>query len=153
MTTLRYTETMNAPADKVYRTMLGLDNPGTYAQWTYEFNPTSQVRGTWEKGAKMHFVGTDENGKEGGMVSVIADHVPGKFVSIQHMGTLDGPNEIMTGPEVEQWRGSMENYSFEEKDGNTVVAVSVDMVDDFIDYFNETWPKALKKLKAMCENN
>lgn len=153
MTTLKYTETINASADKVYRTMLGLDIPSTYAEWTYEFNPTSSVRGNWEKGSKMHFVGTNNNGKEGGMVSFILENERGKFVSIQHMGILDGSEEIMKGPEVDKWRGSLENYSFEEKDGRTVVCISVDVVEDHINYFNEAWPKALKKLKAICEIN
>lgn len=29
---LKYQESINASADKVYRTMLGLDNPKTYAE-------------------------------------------------------------------------------------------------------------------------
>lgn len=153
MTTLKYSETINAPADMVYRIMLGLDNPKDYAEWTYDFNPTSQVKGTWEKGSKMYFVGTDENGKEGGMVSVIAENIPGEFISIKHIGMLDGTTEITTGPVVEQWVGSLENYTFEEKHGHTALSVSVDMEEDHVDYFNEAWPKALKKLKAMCEKN
>jgi len=148
---LKYQESINASADKVYRAMLGLDNPKTYTEWTYEFNPTSQVRGTWEKGSKMYFVGTDENGKEGGMVSVIAENTPAKYVSIKHIGLLDGTNEITEGPEVESWAGAMENYSFEEKKGQTIVSVETGSTEDHIDYFDETWPKALSKLKEMCE--
>lgn len=151
MTTLKYSESIKASAEKVYRTMLGLDDPKTYEAWTFEFNPTSKVRGTWEKDSKMHFVGMDENGKEGGMVSLIADHVPAKCVSIKHIGILDGTTEITTGPLVEQWSGSFENYSFEENDGKTTVHVTIDMVDDHMEYFNVTWPKALKKLKELCE--
>ncbi len=150
---LKYQESINASADKVYRTMLGLDNPKTYAEWTYEFNPTSQVRGNWEKGSKMYFVGTDEDGKEGGMVSVIAENTPAKFVSIKHIGMLDGTSEITEGPEVESWAGAMENYSFEEKNGQTIVSVETGSTEDHIDYFDEAWPKALTKLKEMCEKN
>lgn len=150
---LKYQESINASADKVYRTMLGLDNPKTYAEWTYEFNPTSQVKGTWEKGSKMYFVGVDENGKEGGMVSVIAENDPAKFVSIKHIGMLDGATEITEGPEVESWAGAMENYSFEEMNGQTIVSVETGSTEDHIDCFDEAWPKALTKLKEMCEKN
>lgn len=74
--------------------MLGLKNINTYEQWTSVFNPTSTYEGKWEKGEKMYFVGTDKNGKRGGMVSEIADFVPSKFVSVRHYGILDGENEI-----------------------------------------------------------
>lgn len=142
---------IKASAEKVYRKMLGLDDIKTYEQWTAEFNPTSTYEGSWDKGSKIYFVGTDENGKRGGMVSEIADNVPFKFVSIRHMGMLDGEKEITEGPEVEPWVGALENYSFEEKDGLTTVTAETDTVEDFIDYFNTTWPNALNKLKEIVE--
>ncbi|MEZ5056262.1 MAG: hypothetical protein R2879_04420 [Saprospiraceae bacterium] len=43
---------INAPAEKVYKTMLGLNNKKTYEQWTAEFNPTSTFEGNWEKGSR-----------------------------------------------------------------------------------------------------
>ena len=45
----------------------------------------------------------------------------------------------------------MENYTFEESAGKTVVTATLDMSADYKDYFNETWPKALSKLKELCE--
>ena len=82
MKKLQFKTEIIASAKKVYNTMLGIDNIETYEQWTAEFNPTSTYEGSWEKGSKIYFVGTDENGKRGGMVSEIADNVPYKFVSI-----------------------------------------------------------------------
>lgn len=131
--------------------MLGLVNIKTYEQWTAEFNPTSSYEGSWEKGTKIYFVGTDENGKKGGMVSEIADNIPFLFVSIRHYGILDGENEITEGPEVEKWAGGLENYSFHENNGVTTVTVESDVTEDYLDYFDTTWPNALKKLKALSE--
>lgn len=142
---------INASAEKVYNTMLGLDHIETYEQWTAEFNPTSTYEGSWEKGSKMHFVGTDETGKKAGMVAEIADNVPFRFVSIQHYGFLDGENEITEGPEVEKWAGGLENYAFQEHNGVTTVTVEIDVTEDYLDYFNTTWPKALDKLKELSE--
>ena len=68
---------------KVYETMLGLNNKSTYEYWTAEFNPTSTYEGNWEKGSKILFVGVDENGKKGGMVSEIEEHKPASFISIR----------------------------------------------------------------------
>lgn len=151
MKTLRYQKDINATAEKVYNTMLGLDNMETYNQWTAEFNPTSTYEGSWEKGSKIYFIGTDENGKKGGMVSEIADNIPFRFVSIRHYGILDGTKEITEGPEVEEWAGGLENYSFEEKKGVTTITVETHATEDYVAYFNTTWEKALNKLKELAE--
>jgi hypothetical protein len=152
MKKLQFKTEIIASAKKVYNTMLGIDNIETYEQWTAEFNPTSTYEGSWEKGSKIYFVGTDENGKRGGMVSEIADNVPYKFVSIRHYGILDGKNEITEGPDVEKWAGGLENYSFEEHNGVTTVTIESDVDEDYLDYFNTTWSKALNKLKELSEN-
>lgn len=152
MKKLQYTIEINASADEVYNTMLGIDNIETYNLWTAEFNPTSTYEGSWEKGSKIYFVGTDENGKKGGMVSEIVENIPNQFVSIRHYGILDGDQEITEGPEVEKWAGGLENYSFLGENGVTTVTVECDMADDYQDYFDTTWPKALKKLKELSEN-
>lgn len=142
---------IDAPADKVYDVMLGISNKATYEQWTAPFNPTSSYEGSWTKGSKILFVGTDENGEKGGMVSRIAEITPNKFVSIQHYGLVKADVEITEGPEVEKWANGCENYTFEENNGTTVVTVDLDITDDFTDYMNETYPKALSTLKEICE--
>ena len=147
----QYTKEIQASAEKVFKTMLGIGNIETYEKWTAEFNPTSTYEGNWEKGAKIYFIGTDENGKRAGMVSEIADIIPFKFVSIRHYGILDGENEITEGPEVEKWAGSLENYALQEDDGLTTLTIEIDVAEDYLDYFDNTWPKALETLKALAE--
>ncbi|WP_318342751.1 SRPBCC family protein [Flagellimonas baculiformis] len=151
MKKLQYKKDIHASAEKVYNTMLGIEDIKTYEQWTSEFNPTSTYEGSWEKGSKMYFVGTDENGKRGGMVAEIADNVPFQFVSIRHYGILDGDQEITEGPDIEKWAGGLENYSLEEHNGVTTVVVEIDVTEDYIEYFNTAWPKALSKLKELSE--
>lgn len=151
MKKLQFKKDINASAEEVYNAMLGIGNIGTYEQWASEFNPTSTYEGSWEKGAKIYFIGTDENGKRGGMVSEIADNIPFRFVSIRHYGILEGENEITRGAEVEKWTGGFENYAFEENNGVTTVTVDVDATEDHIDFFNQTFPKALDKLQELVE--
>ncbi|MCB0666540.1 MAG: hypothetical protein KDC80_11980 [Saprospiraceae bacterium] len=151
MKKLQFRKDINASAEKVYNTMLGIDNIETYKQWTSEFDPTSTYEGSWDKGAKIYFVGTDQNGKRGGMVSEIADNIPFRFVSIRHYGILDGENEITEGPQVEKWADGRENYSFDENNGVTTVTVAIDVTEDYLEYFNLTWPKALNRLKDLAE--
>lgn len=142
---------INAPAQKVYEMMLGLNTKETYEKWTAIFNPTSTYEGSWEEGSNMRFVGTDDKGKKGGMLAEIVENKPANFVSIRNYGILDGDNEVTEGKEVDKWTGGHENYYFKENNGTTVLTVELDTIDDYADYFNETYPKALDKLKEIAE--
>ncbi len=152
MKKLKYQTEVKADVEKAYRTMLGLEDIKTYEYWTAEFNPTSTYEGSWEKGSKIYFIGTDENGTKGGMVSEIAENIQNKFVSIRHYGILNGDKEITEGPEVEKWAGGLENYGFEQNDEITTITVEVDITEEFAEFFDSTWPKALDKLKEIVEN-
>jgi hypothetical protein len=151
MKKLQFKVNINAPVAKVYDIMLGLNNKSTYEQWTALFNPTSSYEGTWDKGSKILFVGEDEKGEKGGMVSKIAENIPNQFVSIQHVGLLQGNKEITEGPDVEKWANGLENYSFTEKNGITKLTVDLDTTEEFLNYMNEAYPNALNKLKEICE--
>jgi uncharacterized protein YndB with AHSA1/START domain len=140
---------INAPVENVFKIMLE-DEP--FKQWTAEFNPTSSYRGSWDKGSKMLFIGTDENGVEGGMVSHIRENVANSFISIEHLGLVKGKEEITSGAEVEGWAGCLENYTFINQNGKTILEVDMDANPDFKSYFEEAWPRALKKLKLICES-
>lgn len=146
--TMHFEIEIDAPAQAVYQTMLDEKH---YREWTALFNPTSHYRGSWEKGEKILFIGEDEKGNAGGMVARIKENIPNKFVSIQHLGLLQGDQEITSGPEVDGWAGALENYTFEETDGKTQLSVDVDTNKEYKAYFSETWPKALNKLKEICE--
>lgn len=145
---LIFTSNINAPVTKVYEIMLA---PDTYNEWTSMFNPTSNYEGSWEKGSKILFVGTGENGEKGGMVSKIKENIPNEYVSIEHIGVLKGDEEITSGPEVEGWSGSHENYIFTPKEDGTQLTVELDAMQEYRSYFEETYPKALNKLKEICE--
>jgi hypothetical protein len=151
MKKLQFIKEINASAQKVYETMLGLKDKGSYEHWVSAFNPTSTYEGSWDKGSKIHFVGVDENGKRGGMVSEIIEHRPAQFISIRHYGFLDGDKEITTGELVEKWAGGLENYTYQENKGITTVTVEMDAIEEYLDYFNSTYPVALDKLKEISE--
>jgi hypothetical protein len=151
MKKLQFKISIDAPAHRVYDIMLGISNKSTYESWTALFNPTSTYEGSWEKGSKILFIGTDDNGEKGGMISEIIDNIPNKFISIRHYGLIKGGVEITEGPEVGDWSNGFENYTFEENNGNTVVTVDLDITEDFSDFMNEIYPKALSKLKELCE--
>jgi hypothetical protein len=156
MKKLQFKVSINAPVTKIYDFMLGINSKSTYEQWTSLFNPTLTYEGSWDKGSKILFVGVDEKGEKGGMVSKIVENIHNQFVSIQHYGLFKADKEITEGPEVEKWANGFENYTFEENNGpdgyrGTTVTVDLDTTEDFVGYMNQTYPKALDKLKELCE--
>jgi len=151
MEKLKFTVSIKASANKVFDVMLGISNKSTYEQWTALFNPTSTYEGSWEKGSKILFVGTDDKGEKGGLVSEISEYIPNQFVSIRHYGLVKANEEITQGPDVEKWANGNENYSFVENNGITTVTVELDTTEEFLDHMRQTYPKALDKLKEICE--
>lgn len=145
---LHFETVINAPAATVYKKMIDDD---TYRQWTTPFNPTSYFEGSWSKGETIRFIGTDKDGNKGGMISRIKENLPNKFISIEHLGFVKGDTVVTSGPDVDEWKGALENYTFSERNGQTVVAVDTDSNEQFAAYFAETWPKALATLKEICE--
>lgn len=148
---LTFKTEINATAQKVYRTMLGLDDKKNYEQWTSIFHPGSTFDGDWVKGSKIFFIGSDENGKKGGMVSHVVENKPNKFVSLRSIGILDGDKEINSGKEVDEWTGGSENYTFDENNGVTELTVNIDVAENYAEMFNQNYPAALQKLKEICE--
>jgi hypothetical protein len=58
---------------------------------------------------------------------------------------------MMEGPEVEVWKGCLENYTFRSIGNTTNLIVDIETVPDYRSYFKDTWPKALNILKFLCE--
>ena len=145
---LRFEILINASVEDVYRNMI---QNSTYEEWTTVFSPTSSFEGNWEEGSKILFVGFDENGNKGGMVSRIEKNIPNEYVSIEHLGELKDGKEILDTPEVQAWAGAHENYIFEAKGEQTLLKIELDSNKEFEEYFAGIWPKALGKLKEICE--
>jgi uncharacterized protein YndB with AHSA1/START domain len=138
--------TINAPKEKVWRVML--EDP-TYRQWTSAFHEGSYAVTDWKKGSKALFLTPEGEG----MVSTIAEHRPNEFLSIKHLGTVKNGIEDTTSEEIKAWAGAFENYSLKEANGVSTLTIEMDITDDYRKYFEETWPKALSKLKDVAESS
>lgn len=148
---LHFETKIKAPAAKVWATML---EDKTYRQWTTAFDPTSYFEGSWEKGSRIRFL--IEGGD--GMYSEIVDNIPHKFISIKHLGTIKKGFEDRTSEEAKKWVPAFENYTLTNQGETTDLEVDIELDDSLEIYsmkemFNDMWPKALSKLKEMCEAN
>lgn len=147
MKTLHYRIKINAPREKVWEAILGEE---TFRQWTAAFCPHSYFEGEWKKGARMRFIAND-NGTLHGMISEIAELKPHEFVSIRHIGVLEDGVENTSSEAMKEWLPAFENYTFNQTPTGTEVIVDMDTAPSYVDFFNETWPKALQKLKEISE--
>ncbi|MEB2774957.1 SRPBCC domain-containing protein [Algoriphagus sp. D3-2-R+10] len=135
---------------EVYRIML--EKP-TYEEWTDVFSPGSTYIGTWEEGSQIQFVSQGEEGNQNGMVSKVVKNVLNKHLDIEHLGVLKEGVEVLEGKEVEMWKGAHEKYTFKENGTGTLLLIDLDSTMEFDEYFTGMWPKALDKLKEICERN
>lgn len=148
MQKLHFSIVINAPKEKVWDAMLGEDS---YREWTNVFMPGSHYVGDWNEGSKILFLGPNERGKMDGMVSRIKENRQYEYVSIEHLGVVQDGKEDASSESVKGWAGALENYTFREKDGTTEVLVDMDTVEEYKEMFQDTWPKALQKLKELAE--
>lgn len=144
-----YRITINAPREKVWETLW---NDATYRAWTAPFSADSHAKTDWQQGSKVLFL--DGNGN--GMASTIAENRPNEFMSIRHLGVVKNGVEDYDSEESKKWGNGFENYTLQSVPGGTelVVDMGADSIPaEYKDYFAQTWPKALNKLKELAESN
>lgn len=148
MQKLNFSIVINASKEKVWNTML---EDKTYRIWTEVFSKGSHFIGDWSKGSKILFLGPNENGEMGGMVSRIKENKLYEYISIEHLGVVENGKEDTTSDAVKPWAGSLENYTFKDKNGATEILVEMDSNEEYAEMFTDMWPKALQKLKEISE--
>lgn len=144
MKKMEYDIEINATPETVWNIIIGKE---TYPEWTAVFCEGSAVETDWKKGSKALFL--DSNGS--GMVAEIEENIPHEFLSIKHLGEISNGVEDTMSDKVKEWAGAHENYTLKAVDGKTLWKVEIDVTTDFIDYMNEAWPKAQKRVKEMAE--
>ena len=145
MKNLEYKIHIKAPKQKVWETMI---QPGTYEEWVAASWPGSSYKGKWNEGEKIKFV--SKNG--GGTLALIEVFKPYNYISAKHIAILlEGGKEDYDSDMAKGWIGTMESYSFNERDGETDLTVEMIINPDWQKMFDEGWPKALKELKEICE--
>jgi hypothetical protein len=137
---------INGPREKVWQVLW---NDASYREWTAVFAPGSWAQTDWKKGSKVLFLDAENSG----MVSSIAENIPNEYMSIEHLGCVKEGKEDLESPEVKQWAGAHENYTLKMVDGKTELLVEMDIAEGHKEYFVNTWPKAMEKIKELTEKN
>ncbi|WP_309382899.1 hypothetical protein [Cerasicoccus frondis] len=141
----QYSVTIHAPRAAVWEIMFAEES---YRDWTSPFCEGSYYVGSWEAGAEIRFMSPSGDG----MFSRIAECRPHEFVSIEHLGLISNGVVDTETEKVKQWAPTNENYTFtEESVGVTTLLVEMGIMREYEAFFDEAWPKALARLKELCE--
>lgn len=143
---LNFSIQINAPVEKVWRTMLNQDS---YREWTSAFSEGSYFEGSWEQGDTIRFLSPSGDG----MVATIAENRPLEYLSIKHIGLIAGGVEDRESEQVKAWTPAFENYTFKALGDVTEVRVDQDIAKEYEEMMLDSWPRALEKLKTLCENS
>ncbi len=139
MKNLKFRISVNAPKEKVWE---ALWDEESYRKWTAVFSEGSYAESDCNEGSKIKFL--NANGE--GMYSVIEKKNPYKQMTFKHLG------EITNGVEKEnEWSGAKENYILTEKEGITELNADLDTSEEYQQYFEDTFPKALEVIKQIAE--
>ncbi|WP_165823820.1 SRPBCC family protein [Pseudochryseolinea flava] len=145
METITYKSTIDAPAKKVWDTMLNAD---TYKQWVSKSWPNSSYEGKWQEGTQIRFTGPGG----GGTLAELVEVKPHKRVLARHIAILlDGGKEDRTSEMAKGWIGITEAYDFIEENGKTTVVVTIETNPEWKKMFDDGWPTALEELKKLSE--
>ena len=145
MKTLTFELTIAASPARVWDAML---QPESYKAWTAAFCEGSSYAGSWDEGATIRFLTPSGDG----MVSQIAVNRPGEFLKIRHLGEVRQGVDDTASDAVRAWAPAFEIYRLtDETGGSTLVRASIDAMPEYEAFMNETFPKALQRLKVLCE--
>jgi uncharacterized protein YndB with AHSA1/START domain len=140
MKKLHFSVHIAAPRPRVWDLMLA---PDTYRQWTEAFCEGSYYEGSWEKGAVIRFLSP---GGEG-MRAEIVEHRPLEHLSLLHRACITATGEQAL-PEA-----AYENYYLTDAAGGTQLRVEMDADEPHEALFAGMWPRALERLKSLCESH
>lgn len=142
----QYKITIAAPREVVWNSLWDDDS---YRDWSSVFAEGSKAVTDWQKGSKVLFV----DQKNEGMVSVIDDRKTNEYMSIKHLGVVKNGVEETNTEDSKVWQG-YENYTLKDVNGKTDLLIDMQLGDisqEFVEYFDKTWPKALDKIKELAE--
>lgn len=101
--------------------------------------PGSYYQGSWDQGTEILFLAPDKEGKEGGMISRVAEVRPYEFVSLEHQGMIEKGVRDTESDKVKPWKGIHENYTFIARDGGTELSIDMDIQESEKEFMETAW--------------
>ncbi len=121
----------------------------TYKEWVNVSWPGSYYEGNWKQGEDLRFISPGQ----GGTIAKLVEYKPHEFILARHIAVInrDGTEDRDSDP-AKGWIGITEAYTFTEKKKKTKLKVEINTNPEWEKVFTDGWPKALARLKEICEN-
>lgn len=140
---LKFSKSINASRETVWKVLL---EDQTYRDWTSIFSEGSYFKGDWSEGSTIFFLSPEGEG----MISRIKKHIPNRIVTIEHIGMINKGVKDYESEAVKQWKGAEETYILSEENGQSLLRVETDTTEEYADFFNKSWPKALDRIQHLA---
>jgi uncharacterized protein YndB with AHSA1/START domain len=143
---LRFSIVIEAPKIKVWDVMLDAE---TYKQWAGAAWPGSYYEGEWKEGGTVYFFNPEKSGTK----VKLLEHREYEFSLAEHISSFNNGVEDTESKTAKGWIGSKESYTFTEAGGKTTVEAVMYVTAAWHGIFMADMPKALAKLKEICETD
>jgi uncharacterized protein YndB with AHSA1/START domain len=134
-----------ASPKKVWDRMI---QPDSYKEWVNVAWPGSYYEGKWGLNENVRFISPGQ----GGTLAKIVEYRPYEYILATHVAVInpDG-TEDRDSETAKNWIGTTESYTFHEHDGKTELETEMNTNPEWGEMFADSMPKALSKLKEICE--
>jgi uncharacterized protein YndB with AHSA1/START domain len=141
MKKMQFSVEIQATKEKVWNTLW---QDKTLRQWADIIDPGTHMVGDLKEGNEIQFI----SGNGYGVTSMVEKLTPGEFLLLRH--TAD-TKENGKQQREKQWTGGKESYSLAEEDGITTLTGVFDVPPELEEYFRDSYPKALERIKVLAE--
>ncbi len=143
MKEMEFTIEINATKEKVWDTLW---QDETFRQWAGIIDPGTHMVGDLREGNEIQHI----SGNGYGVTSLVEKLIPNEFLLLKHSADTqeEGKRE-----RKKQWTGGKESYLLTEKDDVTTLTLASDVPSELEEYFKDTYPKALERIKILAERN
>ena len=146
MQKLEFQINIHASKEKVWNCLWDVEN---YKKWTNEFCEGSYFKtNSLSQGNTIHFLTPSGVG----MFSTIDTCIENKKMIFKHLGEIKDFQELPINEKTKLWSGALESYELIEDEEFITIKASFDTIDEYVDFMNKTFPKALEALKKISEN-
>ncbi len=117
----------------------------TFRQWASIIDPGTYMVGELKQGSEIQFI-SSENGY--GVTSLVEKLIEDEFLLLRHQADTQ---ESGKRKREKEWTGGAESYRLTEKYGVTTLTATFDVPVKMEEYFKDSYPKALKRVKKLAE--
>ena len=135
---------INAPKEKVWTVLV--QEPYNL-DWYDEFSPGTRAESDWKPDSRVLF----KDSKGNGMVAWIESFIPHSLLTLRYEGGINEGVEDYTSEMAKDMKGGHEIYRLSGENGQTLLSIESDMMEEYFEMMSKAWDLALEKIKAMSE--